>query len=195
MTEVGGTDRAPIVQPRVLMVVAERGTSGRIAQAEEELPSWLSDARTHASSDAAPVVSVVHFSATPQVTPQVTTNAAASLPCLRTWELVDRLDRVEVVHVCRPATPAGELAVLAAKVLKKRLVVSDLAVRDSTLGVSVGVLDLADVLICDSALEAELYGRHPGIRVLDGDDPVLELHSIYADLYRTTRVEAGRKDG
>ncbi|MBO0691472.1 MAG: hypothetical protein J2P58_01125 [Acidimicrobiaceae bacterium] len=174
------------------MVVAEREASGLPLEHDPGLPSSLKEFCTEGSPDEPGMVDVVRFSVAAQLS---AADLTGDLPRLRTWELVDRLDRVEVVHVCRPATPAGEIAVLAAKALKKRLVVSDLAVRDSTLGVSVGMLDLADVLLCESAPEAELYRGHPSVRVLDGGNSVVELQSVYRDLFRTTRVGTGHGEG
>lgn len=176
------TGQSEVARPRgargrVLVVVAERDMGSPSPEDPTDLPSWVGQLCTQEPSDAVEAVAVVGFSVAPRLD---TDDSARS--CLHTWELLDRLERVDVVHVCRPATAAGEVAVLAAKTLRKRLVVSDLAARDSTLGLSVGMLDLADVLVCESNAEAEFYRGHPGVHLLDLRSSPAELQTVYAAL-------------
>lgn len=69
------------------------------------------------------------------------------------WELPRRLDNFEVVEVCRPFSRVGEIAVLVARALHKPVCASDLSEVESEIGRSLGILDLADVVLCGSAAE------------------------------------------
>ncbi len=66
------------------------------------------------------------------------------------WGLPHVLDPVDVVHVQQPLTRSGETAILTAKALGKPVFVTDFGGRTSSLGASLGLLDLADAVICYS---------------------------------------------
>lgn len=104
--------------------------------------------------------------------------------CIETWDILPAVADASIIHVCRPHTRAGEVAVLAAKVLGKPLAVSDLLVDTSELGRSLGLLFLADTVICQSDAEADHYPGYRDIEVLDvsADGWVAQLGAIYRRL-------------
>ena len=55
-----------------------------------------------------------------------------------------------MVHVQQPLTRSGDTAILTAKALGKPVFVTDFGGRTSSLGASLGLLDLADAVICYS---------------------------------------------
>lgn len=77
------------------------------------------------------------------------------------WDVLTLMEGVSVVHVCRPYTRAGEVAVLAARLLGKRLSVSELSVRTSEVGRSLGLIHLADMVLYDSDEDAAEAAGHP----------------------------------
>ena len=77
------------------------------------------------------------------------------------WDVLTLMEGVSVVHVCRPYTRAGEVAVLAARLLGKRLSVSELSVRTSDVGRSLGLIELADMVLYDSDEDAAESAGHP----------------------------------
>jgi hypothetical protein len=100
------------------------------------------------------------------------------------WDIIPMITDVPLLHVRRPHTSAGEIAVLAAKALGKALVLSDLEARTSVVGASFGIAHLGDCLICRSDTEARDYADHPWVVVLDPNDgksPGL-LQEIYRGL-------------
>lgn len=77
------------------------------------------------------------------------------------WDVLTLMEGVSAVHVCRPYTRAGEVAVLAARLIGKRLSVSELSVRTSEVGRSLGLIELADIVLYDSDEDAAEAAGHP----------------------------------
>jgi glycosyltransferase involved in cell wall biosynthesis len=85
------------------------------------------------------------------------------------WAIVEALQRADVAHIHQIFTRSGEVAFLAAKLLDKPVVVSDHGGASSDLGRSLGILELADRIVCYSAFGESLLGSHPsGIRLIRG---------------------------
>ncbi len=105
-------------------------------------------------------------------------------PLLHAWELLPRVLDATLVHINGPYTRAGEVALLAAKALGKRTVLSDLGRRTSYIGLSFEITNLADCLICQSETEAELYSSHARVELLDlsSKESWGALSRIYAGL-------------
>jgi hypothetical protein len=103
---------------------------------------------------------------------------------IRTWDVLPAVADASVVHVCRPFTRAGEVAVLAGRTLGKPVAVSDLLPATSTLGRSFELLSLAHVIICRCAVEVDTYSTHPGVEVIDFTDRawVSHLSGVYEEL-------------
>lgn len=75
---------------------------------------------------------------------------ASGLSDSASWSLPEALAPADLVHIFQPLTRSGEVSVLAARALGKPLLVSESGVRSSQLGASLGLLDLADRVICSS---------------------------------------------
>lgn len=108
----------------------------------------------------------------------------AGMETVRTWELPAKLDAFDLVHICHPYTCAGEVALLAAKALGKRIVISDLQPRTSLIGASLDMVRLADCLLCRSKDEADTATGHPRVEVVDlSEDGSMDLLSaVYGEL-------------
>jgi len=66
------------------------------------------------------------------------------------WQLPGVLGRADLVHVFQPLTRTGEVSVLAARALGSAVVASEAGLRSSQLGASLGLLELADRVVCTS---------------------------------------------
>jgi hypothetical protein len=106
---------------------------------------------------------------------------------LALWELVTAIDRATVVHVARPYTRGGEVALLAGKLLGKPIAVSDLAVETSALGRSIEALRLADVIVAATDGEADAHAPFARVEVADpaNDGWVAQLFAVYRELVAT----------
>jgi glycosyltransferase involved in cell wall biosynthesis len=80
------------------------------------------------------------------------------------WDVVDMVADADVVHIHQVFTRSGEVAMLAAKLAARPVCVTDHGGTSSTLGRSLGVLDLADRVIA--------YSRFGASLVSDTDAPV-----------------------
>ena len=107
----------------------------------------------------------------------------AAVP-VRAWGILGWLQEPSIVHVCGPYTRAGEAAVLAAKLLGRRVVLSDFARRSSSIGESLGLIELADAVVCRSDEEAASLPRHGRLEVLDLSAPSAwpDLSALYGQL-------------
>lgn len=107
-----------------------------------------------------------------------------SLPLAHGWDLLPGLMDALLVHICRPYTRAGEVALMAAKALGKRTVLSDLGQTTSTIGASFGMETLADCVICESEEEGKRYSNHPRLVILDltSQESWPALSEVYAAL-------------
>jgi len=83
------------------------------------------------------------------------------------WDLLPRVAESALVHICRPFTRAGEAALVAAKSLGKKIVLSDFEHSTSAVGASLQMTSLADCLVCRSEAEARPYSNHPWVAILD----------------------------
>ncbi|MDQ6909201.1 MAG: glycosyltransferase family 4 protein, partial [Actinomycetota bacterium] len=72
------------------------------------------------------------------------------------WELPAALSQADVVHVHQIFTRSSEVAVLAAKLLRKPVCVTDHGGANSSLGASYGMLSVADRVQCYSNFAASL---------------------------------------
>jgi glycosyltransferase involved in cell wall biosynthesis len=84
------------------------------------------------------------------------------------WDLPGALASADVVHVFQPYTRSSEASALTAKALGKPLFITDCGVRSSQLGVSMGLLDLADGVICSSQFGRSILPVSDGAQVLSG---------------------------
>ena len=88
------------------------------------------------------------------------------------WELPAVLAEADLVHVHQAYTRCSEMAYLVTKQLGKPLVVTDHGGHTSTLGTSVGALELADHIISYSKFGASLYQNGSPITVLRAGTPI-----------------------
>lgn len=106
------------------------------------------------------------------------------------WDVFESLEAADLVHVFSPFTRAGEVAALAAKALGKPLALSGLVLRQSELGRSLGIVELADVLILENPDELTGPTSQPTF-VLDAstEDALSWLSDIYDEtVYEKVRL-------
>ena len=84
------------------------------------------------------------------------------------WDLPAAIAEADLVHVHQAYTRCSEVAFLVAKQQGKPLVVTDHGGTTSTLGTSVGSLELADHIISNSKFGASLYRTSTPITVIKG---------------------------
>jgi glycosyltransferase involved in cell wall biosynthesis len=84
------------------------------------------------------------------------------------WELPSAIADADLVHVHQAYTRCSEVAYLVAKQQGKPIVVTDHGGTTSTLGTSVGSLELADHIISNSKFGASLYRTSTPITVIKG---------------------------
>lgn len=108
------------------------------------------------------------------------------------WDIVRCLSGASLVHVSRPHTRAGELAVLAGRVLGKRIVMSEIDTETSPLGRSFGLVGLADDLICPDPAELSGGPGEPSVNVLalGRGEWIVELRRIYRRLLPEQKAHA-----
>jgi len=106
---------------------------------------------------------------------------SADISMIVGWAILDALGDVDLVHLFSPFTRAGEVAVLAAKTLGKPLALSALGgSRQSELGRSLGLVELADVLILEHPAELSGPANQPSFLFDSGDrDAAAWLGAIY----------------
>jgi hypothetical protein len=111
---------------------------------------------------------------------------------LLSWELPAVLAEADVVHIQQAFTRTGEMGLLLAKMLHKRVCLTLGGITSSDLGTSLRFLDLADCLVCGPDF---LAGRSEYERavIVDTGDPQKagkELWSIYRRLLVAGEVAA-----
>ena len=84
------------------------------------------------------------------------------------WDLPAALADVDLVHIHQAYTRCTEVALLVAKQQGKPIVVTDHGGTTSSLGTSVGALELADAIVSNSAFGASLYRTSTPITVIKG---------------------------
>jgi len=84
------------------------------------------------------------------------------------WELPAAIADVDLIHIHQAYTRCSEVALLVAKQQGKPIVVTDHGGTTSTLGTSVGSLELADAIISNSKFGAALYRTSTPITVIKG---------------------------
>ena len=84
------------------------------------------------------------------------------------WQLPTLLDTADLVHVHQPLTRSGEAAILIAKALGKPLCITDYGGRSSNLGASLGMLNLADAVICYSKFGASILPHARRVDIVPG---------------------------
>jgi glycosyltransferase involved in cell wall biosynthesis len=84
------------------------------------------------------------------------------------WDLPAAIAGADLVHVHQAYTRCSEMAYLVAKQQRKPIVVTDHGGTTSTLGTSVGSLELADHIISNSNFGASLYRTSTPITVIKG---------------------------
>lgn len=84
------------------------------------------------------------------------------------WELPAALVDADLVHIHQAYTRCTEMAILVAKQQGKPIVVTDHGGTTSTLGTTVGCLELADHIISNSRFGAALYKTSTPITVIKG---------------------------
>jgi len=72
------------------------------------------------------------------------------------WEIADVVRDADLVHVHQAFTRSGEVGLLVSKLLRKPVCVTDHGGTASTLGRSLGMLELADRVTCYSSFGAQL---------------------------------------
>lgn len=84
------------------------------------------------------------------------------------WDLPAALADVDLVHIHQAYTRCTEMALLIAKQQGKPIVVTDHGGVTSSLGTSVGALELADAIVSNSEFGAALYRTSTPITVIKG---------------------------
>lgn len=84
------------------------------------------------------------------------------------WNLVDALQDVDVIHAHQAFSRPGEAAILIASVLGKPVFATDLGAWASTLGMRYGMLELTAGLICISDFAAALLQTSAPVEVIRG---------------------------
>jgi len=84
------------------------------------------------------------------------------------WDLPAAIAEVDLIHIHQAYTRCSEVALLVAKQQGKPIVVTDHGGTTSTLGTSVGALELADQVISYSKFGASLYRTSTPIAVIKG---------------------------
>ena len=84
------------------------------------------------------------------------------------WDLPAALADVDLVHIHQAYTRCTEVGLLVAKQQGKPIVVTDHGGTTSTLGTSVGALELADAIVSNSEFGASLYRTSTPITVIKG---------------------------
>lgn len=109
---------------------------------------------------------------------------ASTIDTIETWDILPKLEGRPLIHICHPYTRAGETAFVAAKLLGKKIVLSDFEPGTSAIGRSLGIAGLADALICRSEEEADGFAGHGSAEVLDLNEggSWRGLSDIYAQL-------------
>lgn len=105
-----------------------------------------------------------------------------AVPAVRTWDLLPWLRQPSIVHVCRPYTRAGEAAVVAAKLLGRKVVLSDFSVRSSAIGESLGLSELADGLVCRPDEEGAALGGDRRHVLATAESAWPEIRDLYLGL-------------
>jgi glycosyltransferase involved in cell wall biosynthesis len=84
------------------------------------------------------------------------------------WELPDALAEADLLHIHQAYTRCAELGLLVARQLRKPICVTDHGGESSTLGRSLGSLELADRVVAYSDFGASLYRTQTPIEVVKG---------------------------
>ncbi|MFO0908400.1 MAG: glycosyltransferase family 4 protein [Isosphaeraceae bacterium] len=84
------------------------------------------------------------------------------------WELLDALANVDLVHIHMIYTRSNEVACLVAKQMGKPVVMTDHGGKSSSLGQELGILELADRIVAYSDFGASLYATRRPITVIKG---------------------------
>jgi glycosyltransferase involved in cell wall biosynthesis len=85
------------------------------------------------------------------------------------WGIVDVIRSADIVHIHQVFTRSGEVAMLASKLLGKPVCATDHGGTSSTLGRSLGILDLADRVTCYSRFgESLVRGCSTRIEIVPG---------------------------
>lgn len=84
------------------------------------------------------------------------------------WELPSAIAEADLVHVHQAYTRCSEMAFLVAKQQGKPIVVTDHGGATSTLGTSIGSLELVDHVVANSQFGASLYRTSRPITVVKG---------------------------
>jgi glycosyltransferase involved in cell wall biosynthesis len=84
------------------------------------------------------------------------------------WEVASVIAEADLVHLHMAFTRSNEVAMLLAKQQRKPTCVTDHGGLSSTLGLNLGMLELADRIISNSAFGASLYWTRTPIQVIRG---------------------------
>ena len=84
------------------------------------------------------------------------------------WDIIAAVRDVDLVHIHQIFSRSSEVAMLAAKVLRKPVCVTDHGGTSSRLGRSHGILDLADRIVCYSGFGESLLHTRKAVDVVPG---------------------------
>jgi hypothetical protein len=107
------------------------------------------------------------------------------------WGLPEAIAGADLVHIYHLFTRSGEMALLAAKVQGKPACVSNLGPVSSTLGLDLGIIDLADCVICFSDRGVSLPSTRAPVEVIAGgaalDTAGAKLLAVYEHIFAGAR--------
>ena len=130
-----------------------------------------------ASSGGRHTVELISFGPTARSYPIEPGLTARVLPAARpplnaldvvSWDLPAALADADLVHIHQAYTRCTEVALLVARQQGKPIVVTDHGGTTSSLGTSVGALELADAIVSNSEFGASLYRTNTPITVIKG---------------------------
>ena len=84
------------------------------------------------------------------------------------WDLPEAIAGADLVHIHMAYTRSNEVGMLAAKIQRKPVVVTDHGGHSSWLGASLGILELADQITCYSDFGKSFYQTKTPITVVKG---------------------------
>ncbi len=84
------------------------------------------------------------------------------------WDLLDMLQDVDVIHAHQVFSRSGEAAVLLASILRKPVFATDLGGHASVVGKRYGMLELTDGVVCISEFSARMMDTAAPVTVIRG---------------------------
>jgi glycosyltransferase involved in cell wall biosynthesis len=108
------------------------------------------------------------------------------------WELPDAIADADLVHIHAPFTRSNEMGMFVAKQQRKPVCVTDHGGQSSGLGLNLGMLDLADRIVCYSDFGATFMQSRTPVAIIKGGVDATFFHPPDAPRQRDRVVFVGR---